>query len=190
MRGTGIAVIDTAKLRLREGDEYCRLINGEGDVIHALRRYIDPARETSRIDGARVLQAAAGSDEAIQNLVDAGNDTPILTMVHVKKIAHELKRLHGLEQKVANKEDLLLRAALVTASSSWPRTRASALPQLASSSWSSSLSLGQGSGGGGGGGGGALAVAAPAAATVSLEQRADALLAVSSSSSSSSSSQS
>ena len=86
MQGTGIAVADWKSLNLHEGDEYYRLIDSNGDVLYALRRFMDST--ILRVDGARVLQAAAASDSGIQNLINARNDTPILTLIHVKKVAN------------------------------------------------------------------------------------------------------
>ena len=128
MRGTGIAVADWKKLRLREGDEYCRLVEGNGNVLYALRR--SGMQSILRVDGARVLQAAAASDDGIQNLIDAKNDTPILTGIHVKKVATELKRLSVLEAKTPAAVDVAVRSALLLEAKAWPRAPLiPALPQ-------------------------------------------------------------
>lgn len=128
MRGTGIAVADWKKLRLRAGDEYFRLVDGNGEVLYALRRFMVPS--ILRVDGARVLQAAAASDDSIQNLIDAKNDTSLLTSIHVKKVATELKRLSTLDAKSAAAADIAMRSALLLEANAWPRSPSiPALPQ-------------------------------------------------------------
>jgi len=125
MRGTGIAVADWQKLRPRDGDEYFRLVDGaeEKAPLYALRRFMNFAKPP-HVDGARVLQAAAGSDDGMQNLVAANHDTASLTLIHVKKIAVEIKRLGGLEQKSVADADSSARSALLKEAKSWRRVPA------------------------------------------------------------------
>ena len=132
MQGTGIAVADWKSLNLHEGDEYYRLIDSNGDVLYALRRFMDST--ILRVDGARVLQAAAASDSGIQNLINARNDTPILTLIHVKKVATELKRLSALEAKSPATADVTMRSALLLEAKAW--SRAPLIPPLPQSPWS------------------------------------------------------